>query len=132
MLQHTTECALAVTFLQLRKGTSESRSPEVRSHGLPCKVALLGAIGALVVYCREGGGGFGGGGGGVRSGVFCDSPVCADQVLMVQAYEPLQRSLLPVLHQLESLDEGSEQAKARDWSSLQMLVRRTKNQLVLD
>ena len=29
MLQHTAECALAVTFLQLRKGTSEGGSPEV-------------------------------------------------------------------------------------------------------
>ena len=29
MLQHTAECALAVTFLQLRKGTPEGRSPEV-------------------------------------------------------------------------------------------------------
>ena len=31
MLQHTAECALAVTFLQLRKGTSEGGSPEVCS-----------------------------------------------------------------------------------------------------
>ena len=51
---------------------------------------------------------------------------------LVQAHEQLQRSLLPVLHQLESLEEVSEQATARDWSSLQMLARRTKNQLVLD
>ena len=29
MLQHTAECALAVTFLQLREGTSEGNSPEV-------------------------------------------------------------------------------------------------------
>ena len=50
---------------------------------------------------------------------------------LVQANEQLQRSLLPVLHQLESLDEGTEQTRARDWSSLQMLARRTKNQLVL-
>ena len=50
---------------------------------------------------------------------------------LVQAHEQLQRSLIPVLHQLESLDEGTEQGKARDWSSMQMLARRTKNQLVL-
>ena len=56
----------------------------------------------------------------------------ASKMCCVQAYEQLQRSLLPVLHQLEGLDEGSEQADARDWSSLQMLARRTKNQLVLD
>ena len=50
----------------------------------------------------------------------------------MQVHEQLQRSLLPVLHQLESLDEDSGQDKARDWSSLQLLARRTKNQLVLD
>lgn len=50
----------------------------------------------------------------------------------MQAYEQLRRMLMPVLHQLENLDEGSEQPNLRDWSSLQMLARRTKNQLVLD
>lgn len=30
MLQHTAECALAVTFLQLSRGASEGRTPEVR------------------------------------------------------------------------------------------------------
>ena len=50
----------------------------------------------------------------------------------MQAYERLRRSLLPVLHQLESLDEGSDEPQLRDWSSVQMLARRTKNQLVLD
>ncbi len=50
----------------------------------------------------------------------------------MQAYERLQRALLPVLHQLESLDEGSKQQHLRDWSSVQMLARHTKKQLVLD
>ena len=49
-----------------------------------------------------------------------------------QAYERLRRALLPVLHQLESVDEGSDEPQLRDWSSLQMLARRTKNQLVLE
>ena len=30
MLQHTAECALAVTFLQLSRGATEGRTPEVR------------------------------------------------------------------------------------------------------
>ena len=29
LLQHTAECALAVTFLQLRQGAAEGRTPEV-------------------------------------------------------------------------------------------------------
>ena len=44
----------------------------------------------------------------------------------------MRRALLPVLHQLESVDEGLEEPQLRDWSSLQMLARRTKNQLVLE
>ena len=121
MLQHTAECALAVTLLQLKKGASESKSPEVRLYALlwllQSRVLLLDAL--------------------VREFV-TDAPaeflppnslqVCR----WLQAYEHLQRSLLPVLHQFEGLDEGPNQAKARDWSSLQMLARRTKNQLVLD
>ncbi|CAK0757624.1 hypothetical protein CVIRNUC_002556 [Coccomyxa viridis] len=76
LLQHTAECALAVTFLQLSQGAAEGRTPE--------------------------------------------------------AYERLRRALLPVLHQLESVDEASDEPQLRDWSSLQMLARRTKNQLVLE
>lgn len=64
--------------------------------------------------------------------MFCALASALIRYGFMQVHEQLQRSLLPVLHQLESLDEGSEQAKARDWSSLQLLARRTKNQLVLD
>ena len=57
---------------------------------------------------------------------------CEEVCWCAQAYERLRRALLPVLHQLESVDEGSNEPQLRDWSSLQMLARRTKNQLVLE
>ena len=119
MLQHTAECALAVTFLQLRKGASESKSPEVRLCALPWLLhsGTAQCIGPANVMGCSG-----------QLSSRADGKVCC----WMKAYEHLRRSLLPVLHQFEGLDEGADQANARDWSSLQMLARRTKNQLVLD
>lgn len=126
MLQHTAECALAVTFLQLREGTSEGKkSPEV------CYTLVLAWYSSVLLmytasmYCCT----------WILQGdwdILHDLAIALIWCSLVQAHEQLQRSLLPVLHQLESLEEVSEQAKTRDWSSLQMLARRTKNQLALD
>ena len=48
--------------------------------------------------------------------------------VLVQEMEELRRHMLPILHQLETLQEASFGAD-RDLSSLQLLVRRTKEQL---
>jgi hypothetical protein len=47
-----------------------------------------------------------------------------------QDVELLRRPLLPILHQLEALDESAV-GPERELSSLQLLVRRTKDQLTL-
>ena len=47
---------------------------------------------------------------------------------LLQEVEQLKRNLLPILHQLETLQESTF-GPERDLTSIQLLVRRTKDQL---